>query len=247
MTELEVRGTSAEMVAFEADSDLIRWARDAREAHTIALSLVKTSFVPNSMRGKPEEAAAAILTGAEIGLTPMAALRSIDIISGTPAMRAHALRGLVQSRGHDVWVEDATPTRAVVKGHRKGSTQVQESAWTLDRARALGLLVRDNWKKQPQAMLVARATSELCRLIASDVLLGLPYSIEELSDETSEVTETPAAPKKVSRRAVAPAVEPPPLEEVPSEPAPVAEADPAVEPAVETEWPEVVQPGEASD
>lgn len=240
MTELEVRSTSTEISPFEADSDLMRWARDAREAHTIALSLVKTSFVPQSMKGKPEEAAAAILTGSEVGLTPMAALRSIDIINGTPAMRAHALRGLVQSRGHEIWVEDAEPTRAVVKGHRKGSTNVQESVWTLDRARGLGLLVRDNWKKQPQAMLVARATSELCRLIASDVMLGLPYSIEELSDETAEVAETVAAPKKVSRRAVAPTVEAPPLEEVPAEPVAEVEPEPAVEPT--TDWPPVAEP-----
>lgn len=214
MTELVAHEGTTDLVAYQPESDLILWARDAREAHAIALSLVKTSFVPNTMRGKPEEAAAAILTGAEIGLTPMAALRSIDIISGTPAMRAHALRGLVQSRGHEVWVDDANSTRAVVKGQRKGSGQVQESVWTLDRARALGLLSKDNWKKQPQAMLVARATSELCRLIASDVLLGLPYSIEELSDDvTPEASSQPAPAKRTARRAQVQQGEAPPLDE----------------------------------
>lgn len=238
----EVQQFSGELQQFEPDSALIRWARDAREAHTIALSLVKTSFVPQSMRNKPEEAAAAILTGAEIGLTPMAALRSIDVIQGTPAMRAHALRGLVQSRGHEVWVEESNSNRAVVCGRRKGESQVQQSIWTLDRARALTLLVKDNWKKQPQAMLVARATSELCRLIASDVLLGLPYSIEELSDDQIPEAAPVVVRKRTAQRAQAPQVEPPSLDE----PAVELDPDPIVEDSpVEPEWPEVAARGES--
>ncbi|MBM4497141.1 hypothetical protein GS426_21440 [Rhodococcus hoagii] len=113
----------------------------------------------------------------------MSALRSIDVIQGTPAMRAHAIRGLVQSQGHEVWIEDATDTRVIVAGKRKGSSITQRTEWSIDRAKQLGLMGEDNWKKQPRAMLIARATSELCRLIASDVLLGLPYSSEELSDD----------------------------------------------------------------
>lgn len=224
------------------DSDLVRWAKDAREAHTIATSLVTTSFVPDSMRGKAHEAAAAILTGQEIGLTPMAALRSIDIIQGTPAMRAHALRGLVQSRGHEVWVQEASPARAVVSGRRRGEDNVQTSVWDLDRAKALGLLTKHNWKAQPQAMLVARATSELCRLIASDVILGIPYSVEELED-VEEVKAEPVT-RKVKRQAQ-PEVAPPPLGEPTAEP--VAEEPEHVEvegqePAFE--WPDVAKPGE---
>lgn len=238
MTEIE---TYTEPVALEFESDLIRWARDAREAHTIATSLVKTSFVPQSMANKPHEAAAAILTGAEVGLTPMAALRSIDIIQGTPAMRAHALRGLVQARGHEVWVEESGPVQAIVCGRRKGSDHEQRSVWTIDRARLLKLTDKPNWKNQPQAMLVARATSELCRLIASDVLLGLPYSIEELTDETPE-TATPVARKTVKRQ-TAPETPAPALEALE---APVVEAEPepdAPEPTMD--WPEVAAPGDA--
>lgn len=237
----EIQNYTGELVEFQPDSDLIRWARDAREAHTIATSLVKTSFVPQSMANKPHEAAAAILTGAEVGLTPMAALRSIDIIQGTPAMRAHALRGLVQARGHEVWVEESGPVQAIVCGRRKGSDHEQRSVWTIDRARLLKLTDKPNWKNQPQAMLIARATSELCRLIASDVLLGLPYSIEELTDETPE-TPVPVARKAV-RRAVAPEVEAPPLDAL--EPAPVVEVEAAPEVEPSTEWPDVTPPGDA--
>lgn len=241
-----------EVVGYEAtteltsgpDSALILWARDAAEAYKVAKSLVTTSFVPTSMQNKPHEAAAAILTGSEIGLSPMAALRSIDIIQGTPAMRAHALRGLVQSRGHEVWVQESTSTRAVVCGHRKGSEKVQESVWTLDRAKALKLTAKPNWLSQPQAMLIARATSELCRLIASDVLLGLPYSIEELSDEhTPEPVAVAPAVKRTAKRAQAPEIEAPSLDEPATSPASVP-VESGEEPPL-NDWPTVAVPGDA--
>ncbi|WP_031470386.1 hypothetical protein [Sciscionella sediminilitoris] len=206
-------------------SKLAQWALDARQAHLVAESLARTSFVPEAMKGKPGEITAAILTGAEIGLEPMSALRSIDVINGTPAMRAHALRGLVQSRGHTVWVEESCDTRAIVCGQRRGDENVQRSVWTLDRAKKMDLTGKSNWRRMPQAMLVARATSELCRLIASDVMLGMPYSTEELADETpDERTPTMSArSKRTARRKPLPTVEP---------------TAPALEPAAEPAEPE---------
>lgn len=235
MTEIQPYQPPAEQTFGE--SKLMVWARDASEAYRISQSLAKTSFVSTSLRGKPDEITAAILTGQEIGLEPMAALRSIDVISGTPAMRANTQRGLVQSRGHDVWVEESTATRAVVCGRRKGSEHVQKSVWTIDRATRLGLAQKDNWKKQPEAMLVARASAEVCRLIASDVLLGLPYAVEELDD-----TETTAKPKTAKRKAEPVEVAPPEL--APSDPDPV-EPEPQPEPPADPEpWPETpVIPG----
>lgn len=247
MTEMSVREDVTVELTPVQPTALMLWAMDAQEAYKVAQSLVKTSFVPQSLRGKAEEAAAAILTGSEIGLSPMAALRSIDVINGTPAMRAHALRGLVQSKGHQVWVAEATSTHAVVRGRRKGDSNDQESNWDLERAKGLKLLDKPNWKNQPQAMLVARATSELCRLIASDVLLGIPYSVEEIEDSTPEPT---VAVKRTVKRQAAPEIAPPPLE--PLEPGEVVQGDdkadepPSAEPSLD-EWPDVVKPGEASE
>lgn len=206
MTELEVRQDATPALSAEL-TKLGRWAQDAREAHAVAQSLSKTAFVSKEFQGKPELVTAAILTGQEIGLEPMASLRSIDIIQGTPAMRAHALRGLVQSRGHEVWVHESTETRAVVKGQRFGSDKEQTSVWTIDRAQKLGLTSREQWRKQPQAMLIARATAEVCRLVASDVLLGMPYAVEELDIE-EDVKPARKAKRKPVERYEAPALEP---------------------------------------
>lgn len=175
-----------------ASEGITTFLADLQVAYQIAVRLVATSFVPQSYQNKPQEAAAAIVAGQGVGLGPMESLRSIDIIQGTPAMRAITLRALVVSQGHEIWVEESTPTRAVVCGRRAGSDKVQRSEWELDRARALGLLNKDNWKKQPQAMLIARATSECARLVAPDVLLGIPYSTEELQDLDGAPSAAPA-------------------------------------------------------
>ncbi len=197
--EVAVRGGDAGAVrSFEGASEgIVTFLADLSVAYEIARRLVATSFVPQSYQNKPQEAAAAIVAGQGVGLGPMESLRSIDIIQGTPAMRAITLRALVVSRGHEIWLEESTPTRAVVCGRRAGSEKVQRSEWDLDRARALGLLNKDNWKKQPSAMLIARATSECARLIAPDALLGIPYSTEELQDLDGE--QTHAAPKPARR------------------------------------------------
>ena len=108
-------------------SDLVAWADSARAAASIATSLVKTSFVPDAFRGKPEEATAAILSGAEVGLSPMASLRSFDIIQGSAAARAITLRAIVQAAGHRLWTEESTATRAVVCGQRRGESTVERS------------------------------------------------------------------------------------------------------------------------
>lgn len=178
------------------NSPLVQWAYEARQAAQIAASLAQTSFVPASLRGKPQDITAAILAGQELGLQPMASLRSMDVIQGTPALRAHAMRGLVQSRGHSVQVVESTTTKCVMRGRRHGEDEWQEVEWDLERAAMLGLVGKAEWKKQPKTMLLARATGEVCRLIASDVLYAMPYAAEELDG-------APDAPAPVSGRVTA--------------------------------------------
>jgi hypothetical protein len=201
---------------------LMQWAYEAHQAHQIATKLAATSFVPASMRGKPGDVTAAILAGQELGLRPMASLRSMDVISGTPALRAHAMRGLVQSHGHSIQLVESSPTRCVMRGRRKGEQDWQEVEWTIDRAKQLELTGKAEWKKQPQTMLVARATGEICRLVAADVLFAMPYAAEELDNGHHDNGGT------VTQRVTAAEI----LSQQPST------VDPPAEP-----WPDVAEPG----
>lgn len=227
---------------------LMAWAQEASLAYDMATKLAATSFVPASLRGKPGDIAAAILAGSELGLKPMATLKSIDIIQGSPALRAHAMRGLVQAKGHAIELVESDDTHCVMRGRRAGSDTWQTVEWDIPRATRMGLLGKDQWKKQPRTMLVARATGEICRLIASDVLHGMPYVAEELGDFVHAEVVPQQAPLSVAAITATPAAPAPAPEQgvVDVE----ADADEATDalwdhtpPAGSTDWPEVAQPG----
>jgi hypothetical protein len=241
VTELTPYAPPAAQVALadhqtRAVQRLTEWAQSARAAHAIAQSLVQTSFVPAAFRGKPEEATAAILAGAEVGLQPMAALKSFDVIQGQAAPRAIALRAIVQSYGHEMVLVESTATRCRMKGLRRGSSEWQTVTWTIDRAKEMQLTGKDNWKKQPGAMLVARATGELARLIAADAILGIGYAIEEIADgagfDSDIVEAAPAQTRKMSR--------PRPAE--PSEAEPEADEEPVDERPADDPNPDLIDP-----
>jgi hypothetical protein len=177
----------------QAIARLVEWAQAANAAYEVATKLCGTQFAPVAYRGKPEEATAAILAGAEVGLSPMAALRAFDNIQGTPAPKAITLRAITQAHGHKIRIDESTPTKAVVSGLTKGDTVWQTSTWTIERAREMGLTGKDQWKKQPAAMLIARATAEVCRWIAADAIMGMPYSAEEIYDSEGSFEARPAA------------------------------------------------------
>jgi hypothetical protein len=195
------------------ESELEAWARDAIAISNIAANIATTSLA-GAYRGKPDEVTAVILAGHELGIQPMTSLKSIDVIQGQPALRAHAMRGLLQSKGHEIELVEADDDHCVMRGRRKGAEKWQEVVWDIPRAQKLGLLGKDQWKKQPKTMLIARATGEICRLVASDALHGMPYAAEELDG----YVHGEIAPRKAPL-SVAALTTPAP------QPGPVAEAD----------------------
>jgi hypothetical protein len=141
MTDIAVRPDSHIDVnpGPDAVARLVSWADTATAAYEIAVRLVKTSFVPAHYRDKPEEAAAAIMAGAELGIPgPIGAMKAFHPINGTPSLSALAMRGIVQSHGHDVRIVVSDDTRAEVAVRRKGDTDWQTSVWTIERATVAG-------------------------------------------------------------------------------------------------------------
>jgi hypothetical protein len=171
----------------DAQSQLVAWSDAARAAAGLASSLVQTNVCPPAFRGKPQEATAVILLGAELGLSPIAALRSMFEIRGQLGMYVRAQLALVQSRGHRIWTVAESDDAVTVQGHRAGDPEhVEETTWTIARARQAGFIRRgqrnepSQYELQPRAMLWARAVGEISRRIAADVLAGVP----ELDDPT---------------------------------------------------------------
>ena len=196
---------------------LVAWADGLAAAHRIGSALCQTAFVPASFRGKPEEAAAAILYGDEIGLTPTQALQSVHVISGRPGLYARAMVALAMSKGHEVWTVEKSDAKVTVAGRRKGSTHVHEETWTTARAQKAGYTNNKKYATDPQAMLYARAAADVVRQIAPDALAGLDYAVEELelseSPTVTTITRSATPPAKVRRKPITatPAPHEPPL------------------------------------
>ena len=235
------------------------WAATLPDVAELSRIIAGTEFVPDDLRGRPAAVGAAILSGRELGIGPMTALQQLNVIKGRPSMSALLMRALVQSHGHRIRVVEMTSSRCVMVGRRGDDDPNDEPtrvAYTLDDAKLAGLLNNENWRKRPRAMLLARATGELCRAAFADVIVGIPYTSEELASETPEQIDggdpadvvatadaTAPARRTIARKtAVRKPSEPAPQ----PEPAPVAQApaEPAPEPQPPAQPPGDVVPGE---
>jgi hypothetical protein len=154
-----------------------------------------TPFVPNGLRGKNENVLACILTGQELGIGAMQALNSINIIDGRPAISPELMRALVFQAGHTINVLEHDETKCVLEGIRSDTGAKATVTWSMADAKRAGLASKKNWETYPRAMLLARATSELCRTIFPDVIAGMSYTPEEIESISGKATVTFSEPE----------------------------------------------------
>jgi hypothetical protein len=196
-----------------AESSLQKWAQEASAISGIANAIAGTSLA-GAYRNDRDAIVAVILAGHEVGLKPMTSLKSIDVIQGQPALRAHAMRAIVLKAGHEIELVESDAQHCVMRGRRKGAEVWQTVEWDMGRAAQMKLTEKSEWKKQPKTMLIARATGEICRLVAADALHGMPYVAEELGGYVhGEIVQQKQAPLSVAAltgQAPQPAAEPEP-------------------------------------
>lgn len=181
--------TGAEVTRADTDS----WTQIMGPLVKLAETVATTEFVPAALRGKPAAVTAALLYGRETGLAPMTSLTMIHVVDGRPSMSAEGMRAVVLAAGHDIETLESNGGLCRMRGRRRGSETWTTVEWSADMARAAGLIgnpKKENWVKYPRAMLTARATAELCRLVFPDVIHGF-RALEEL-DETEDTAPAPA-------------------------------------------------------
>jgi hypothetical protein len=165
--------------------------------------------------------------GAELGLPPMAALRQIHVVNGRAVLSADLMRALVLRMGGRIRCVESTPDRATFAGAR-GEEPEQSITWTMQMAQRAGLVGKGPWQQYPGAMLRARASAELCRLVWPDVVGGLytPDEMGEARDVRVEAPAVPVAPEEVVDAEVVPVEAPAPKPEPASEPTPAPKRSP---------------------
>ncbi len=158
--------------------------KNLQEARLLAKSYAESKLVP----GIVSESAALLImaTGHEVGIPATAALRSISVINGRPALSAQLKIALCVQR-KDLCkffrVLESTDTSATYQAWRHGDEEPMKVTFTIQDAKNAGLVKPDsNWVKYPRRMLRWRAGSELADMLFPEVMLGLP-SAEDLIDD----------------------------------------------------------------
>jgi hypothetical protein len=200
--------------AIAAQQMLRAHAQMMSDAYELACKMVCTTMVPTRFFRKEEDATAAILYGAELGLNPIQSLQRVIPIHGMPSIEGRTMMALLKSRGYRFnWLEKSD-TRCVLEGWSPDGSAHETSEWTIERATLAEYVptkdAQGKWKTNangkllgnmkyitdPQAMLKAKCQAEVCRDLAPEILMGISYTTEELESENWDgpvIERAPAA------------------------------------------------------
>lgn len=141
-------------------------------------------LLPQQYRGKPANVLIAVGLGQSMGLSPTESLYRIDVIQGKPTASAELIASNVRRAGHklrlrvDDQAVSATCTIVRTDDPDFEHTVTRDKAW----AQQMGLLTKDNYKKQPATMLGWRAITACARQACPEALYGVAYTPDELDD-----------------------------------------------------------------
>jgi hypothetical protein len=120
----------------------------------LSKELVPTGFLPDHIK-TPGQAVAIILTGRELGMAPMRALRSLTLVKGKVSENADSQLARFKTDGGRATFSNLDEKGAILcLRHPNGDEHVE--SFTIEDAKRAGLLANQNWQKYPKAMLRSR-------------------------------------------------------------------------------------------
>lgn len=180
---METRSTGLACFEPQSFADLVRLGEMAARSRLFAVQ-------------SPETAVVMMLTGASLGLPPVTALRGIHVLQGRAVLSSDLLVAVVLRSGQcDYWRPvEVTAERCVIETRRRGHAEPIRHTWTIEMARKATLAGKGTWQQFPAAMLRARCSAELARMVYPDVLFGV-YVEGEIEDEHRTHAAEPVTPE----------------------------------------------------
>jgi hypothetical protein len=178
--------------------------RTYQDVASIAQAVCAAGIAPKFGNDR-SRVAAIMLSGMEVGLKPLAALRLFYMTpEGQPALLARGMLAVVQGSGlleawEDRFEGEGEDRRAVVVAKRRGQPPILRTFSAAD-ARRAGLLGKQNWSKYGDRMLWNRAVSYALNDAFADLLGGLNDPSElggPVIDEAGQVLLPPSEPAAV--------------------------------------------------
>ncbi len=165
----------------------------------MARDLVGSGLLPKHV-STPQQCLAIMQMGSEMNLPPMMSLNKIYVIHGRPAIDGQTMLALLQRQGVMIEVKESTDKKCTVEARRyygHDPRMDNENLWvkitetfTIADAQKMGMLNKDQYKKQPRIMLRWRAISGAARIIAADHMNGMYVQEEVESQSPFQQTET---------------------------------------------------------
>lgn len=150
----------------------------------------------------PEQAAVIIMTGIELGMTPMQSLRGIYSVEGRPFLASDTMVALIRQSGLcEEWeVTETTEEVATVRTKHRDFGEITRSFTKADAERAGLMKEKGGHAKYPRTMLLHRAVAVVAREMYPEVILGM-YVPEEQAEIVQAELLRPRViePKEVSR------------------------------------------------
>ena len=174
-------------------------SNDLQKSQSGDLFALARAAVDNGLTPKGtnhQQAYLAIVTGAELGLSPAQAMRAVSVIQGKISMNAQAMAGLLQKNGGAlVWHENtdkAADVEVVLPSTGYGMPPSRARVrFTIEQAKQAGLN-SGVWRSYPMAMLANRAMSQACRMAAPSTFMGVydPEEIDSIGERPRTVSAT---------------------------------------------------------
>lgn len=157
--------------------------RSLKQAMWLSEYLAGAGLCPTVLRGKPKDVFLIIATGADLGLSPTEAFRALYVFNGKVGIYTAYLiaRVLANPAIEYFMLVESTDKSATWEAKRRGQPKPVRISWTIDQAKAAGLLSKDPWKFYAPAMLRWRAGKALADVICPEAAFGLPTA-EEIND-----------------------------------------------------------------
>lgn len=166
------------------------------ELKNLAAALKGSNLLPEHLRNNEADMLLVMLTGEELGLSPLQSLRSfypVRTSQGTVlTLTADAMLAVMYQNGIRFPVMEFTAQRAHIKARRQDG-QEYETEFTMEDARRAGLTERPMYSRYPDRMLRARAIARVFRDLAPHFCGSNLWAPEEL-DEYQQ-PQKPAEPE----------------------------------------------------
>jgi len=165
--------------------------KSATDALTIGETFFKSGMFSDIKSA--QQAVVKIMAGAEMGISPFAAMSGIHIIQGKPTIGAGLMAARVKGFGkYDYKVLEHSDKICSIE-YFQGSNSLGVSTFTIEDAKKAGT---KNLDKFPKNMLFARAMSNGVKWYTPDIYENPVYVPEEMEqvteDATAHVVETPS-------------------------------------------------------